>query len=155
VGVPGPSSVVDIDDDGTLIGTGASTEPLSLRSYRWRPGGPAHMLRGPSGAADIGVISIRNGWVGGYENNILPVNAFTFRSGIFNQLAGMGTPYSSNGRGDLGLYSAIAHRDGRLVTLPGLGSATAQAPRVLSDNGAAAGFANDGTQVHAVTWHGC
>jgi hypothetical protein len=53
------------------------------------------------------------------------------------------------------LFSAIVHRDGRIVNLPGLGTQTAQAPRVLSDDGLAAGFANDGEKVHAVLWHGC
>ena len=156
VSVSGPTNLIDIDDDGTIIGVGGGTEPASLRSYRWRLGGAPQVLLGPSGTTDVGVISIRNGWVGGFEN-AFPVNAFTqsLRGRGFNQLAGMGSPYSSNGRGDLGLFSAIAHRDGRVVILPGLGTASAQAPRVLSDNGQAAGFANDGMQVHAVTWVGC
>jgi hypothetical protein len=156
VNVSGPTNLVDIDDDGTIIGVGAGTEPTSLRSYRWRLGGAPHVLLGPSGTTDIGVISIRNGWVSGFEN-VFPVNAFThsLRGRGFNQVAGMGSPYSSNGRGDLGLFSTIAHHDGRIVTLPGLGAGSAQAPRVLSDNGQAAGFANDGVQVHAVTWQGC
>jgi hypothetical protein len=154
VQVPGPTSVVDIDDDGTIVGMGPGPEPTTQRSYRWRPAAVAQAVRAPSGATDVGVVSIHNGWIAGYENTF-PAKAFAVRRAEFNQIDGMGTPYSGNGRGDLGLASAIVHRDGRVVPLPGLGSAVAQAPRTLSDRGRAAGFANDGAQVHAVRWHDC
>ena len=156
VSVPGPTTLIDIDDDGTIVGVGAGPEPASQRSYRWRLGETPHVLSSPSGATDIAVIAIRNGWIAGFEN-VFPVNAFArnLRGRGVNQVAGLGAPYSGNGRGDLGLFAAIAHRGGSVVALPGLGTGTAQAPRVLSDDGRAAGFANDGSQVHAVTWQGC
>ena len=149
-----PAQVVDIDDDGTMLGMSSG---ILSTSYRWRLGGPVHVLASPSGNTNIAVIAIRNGWIGGWDNDSFPVNAFAhhLRTGAANQVTGFGAPYSSNGLGDLGLFSTIAHRDGRIVNLPGLGTQTAQAPRVLADNGRAAGFANDGERVHAVVWHGC
>ena len=126
-------------------------------SYRWHRGEPARVLHGPSGTTDMGMIAIRNGWIGGWENDVFPVNTFArdLHTRAVNRTTGFGVPYSSNARGDLGLFSTIVHRDGRIVNLPVSAPNPPRLPRVLSDHGLAAGFANDGEQVHAVVWHGC
>jgi hypothetical protein len=92
--VSGPTSVVDIDDDGTIIGLASG---MVTTSYRWRRGGLARVLHGPSGTTDVGVIAIRDGWISGWENDVFPVNAFARNARAANQIAGSVCPTAATG----------------------------------------------------------
>jgi len=144
-------NAVDIDDDGTALGSAFGAQ---ANTYLWAPGGTARQVRGPSGGTDVLAVAIQGGWIGGIDNytGSSDVVAWRVRGGPVNT-APDEIVYTVNGHGDLGLQGAIDRRRGGLITVPGLGGPTGVT--VLSDHGLAAGFANDGTQVHAVTWRGC
>ncbi|MGN9908949.1 hypothetical protein ACTMTJ_15505 [Phytohabitans sp. LJ34] len=99
-------------------------------------------------------MAIRRGWLGGIDNvtTSSDVVAWHVRGGQVNT-APDEVVDTVNGHGDLGLQGAIDRRRGGVIAVPGLGGASGVT--VLSDRGLAAGFANDGAQVHAVTWRGC
>jgi hypothetical protein len=148
---PVPLNAVDIDDDGTAVGSAFGAQ---ANTFLWAPDGTARQVRGPSGGTDVLAVAIRRGWLGGIDNytGSGDVVAWRTRGGPVNT-APDGVVYTVNGHGDLGLQDAIDRRRGGLITVPGLGGPTGVT--VLSDRGHAAGFANGGAQVHAVTWRGC
>ena len=158
---PGRTALADIDDDGTVIGSAF----LDInRSYIWPRGGPAQVLRGPSGTLDFGAVGLRKGWLGGSEDvTVMETKsavAWNRRTGVVHRFTNPDYIANAvNGHGDLlltgGLVpSTLAHHDGRLVALPGLGGGNILGARVLADNGMAAGWSRD-REVHAVVWLGC
>jgi probable HAF family extracellular repeat protein len=144
-------NAVDLDDDGTALGSNVGAQ---ANTYLWTPDGTARQVRGPSGSTDVLAVAIRRGWLGGIDNHSTTgdIVAWRTRGGPVNTAPNV-IVYTVNGHGDLGLQDAIDRRRGGLITVPGLGGPTGVT--VLSDRGPAAGFADDGAQVHAVTWRGC
>jgi hypothetical protein len=150
---PIPLGGVDIDQDGTVLAVQVSAEEIV--SYLLAPDGSAHIARGPTGSTSVHAFAIANGWIGGFHPASSGM-AMTWRpgGGPVNRVPdGYETTFAINGHGDIGLYGAIDRRQGGLVPLPSLGGPSGVS--TLSDRGTAAGFANDGSQVHAVVWRGC
>lgn len=148
---PVPLNAVDIDDDGTALGSAFTAQATT---YLWAPDGTARQVRGPSGGTDVLAVAIRRGWIGGIDNYTASsdIVAWRTRGGPVNT-APDGSVYTVNRHGDLGLQGAIDRRRSGVITVPDLGGPAGVT--VLSDRRLAAGFANDGAQVHAVTWRGC
>ena len=147
---------IDIDDDGAAIGR--TNLAIGSTTYVWPARGKAFALRGPSGSTEVAAVSLRKGWVAGWDNSVasgsLPTR-WNVRKGIVRHVStDVYFVYSGNGRGDVGLGGAIARRHGGIVPVPGLTPTAGSAVKVLSDRDLAAGFSNDG-QAKAVVWRGC
>jgi hypothetical protein len=147
---PIPLNAVDIDDDGTVLG---SVFTAQAASYLWAPDGTAKILRGPSGGTDVYTVAIQGGWTAGTDNFTSGGTTVAWRDRQTNVVPAESGAYSVNGHGDVGLQDAIDRRRGGLTIVPNLGGSTGVT--ALSDRKIAAGFAYDGYQVHAVSWHNC
>jgi hypothetical protein len=154
-GQAGLSAAIGIDDNGTILGYVGGQPGATF--YVWSPDGTPRQLPAPAGTTDATGNAIRNGWVAGSAfdgQHSVPVR-WNLRSGSVEQLS---TEFlvgvAVNRYGSVSLEQSIAHRDGRIVPLPGLTEFGPLGASVLTDRGTAAGFANDGI-VHAVTWTGC
>lgn len=150
---------VDIDDDGSVVG--GSYSPMTV-GYIWPRGGAARVLRGPAGEPHVYTWKIRGGWIaGGLDSPDGEVPAAWRTHGRAANVPGViGRARAVNRHGDLavsdgGAPAAIAHRDGRIVPLPGITGPSHGAAVTLSDNGAAGGWLIDGERTHPVRWLGC
>jgi hypothetical protein len=149
------SSRQSTDDDGTVVGTVYFADHAD--PYVWPRHGRPYALHGPAGTSWPDASVIRHGWVGGSVNDPLtkPVrwDPHTRRA----QRVGLDSGWVTaiNSRGTVAAGNAIAHRDGRVVALPGLLSDRWYAANTLADNGTAAGGATGPDGRHAVVWRGC
>jgi hypothetical protein len=158
---PVPVHAADIDDDGTVV---ASSFTGESRSFIWPRGGGVRPLRSPVGGLEVTVTHIRSGWVAGSTRMPDAVGPLSWRprGGQVNRvgLAAGGGVDAVNRHGDLAVSRSedapvIAHRDGRLVPLPGLAHAVAANVAVLADGGLAAGVALSADTAYAVIWRDC
>jgi hypothetical protein len=148
-GQPVSGRVLDIDDDGTMIGYLAPYPPGT--PYVWPANGTPHPLTIPAGSISGTANAIRLGMVAGSVSD-----GESSAQALWNLRTGKVTLYrnpdpggvfSVNSQGTIGAYGALVHKGGRVVVT------SPYAPvSVVADSGAAAGTL-PGDQ--AVRWVGC
>jgi uncharacterized membrane protein len=148
-GQPANGRVLDIDDDGTMVGYLAPYPPGT--PYVWPADGRPHPLAIPAGSIGGTANAIRLGMVAGnvFDGDSTVPALWNLRTGKLTlyKNTDAGGAFSVNSRGTLGAFGALVHKGGRVV------ATSAGAPvTVVTDSGAAAGTL-PGDQ--AVRWVGC
>jgi hypothetical protein len=155
--VPGALSttVSDIDDDGTVVGTVSTADRSD--GYVWPWHGQPYALPLPAGVAGTNATAIRHGWIGGYryQAGVLPVrwSPGAHRPQLITDAAYVTT--GINASGTMAAEKVIVHRDGRIVTLPSLPGTEWLSAYTIADTGVAAGEVLGSGTTHAVVWRGC